>query len=82
MKIEPYEVPYRCFYSRNVPNLFMAGKDISATHVAMGSIRVMNTCAAMGTMVGRAAAGCRERNCRPRGLSEGEALAALLGRLK
>ena len=82
VKIEPYEVPYRCFYSRNVPNLFMAGKDISATHVAMGSIRVMNTCAAMGTMVGRAAAVCRERNCRPRGLSEGEALAALLGRLK
>lgn len=53
--IKPYSIPYRCFYSRNVPNLFMAGRDISVTHVALAPVRVMNTTAMMGTVVGRAA---------------------------
>ena len=35
IKIQPYPIPYRCFYSRNVPNLFMAGRDISVTHAAL-----------------------------------------------
>ncbi|MHC4181583.1 MAG: FAD-dependent oxidoreductase, partial [Planctomycetota bacterium] len=39
----PYWVPYRCLYSRNVPNLFMAGRDISVTHEALGAVRVMRT---------------------------------------
>ena len=76
-RIRPMAIPYRCLYSRNVPNLFLAGKDISATHVAMGSHRVMNTGGAMGTVVGRAAALCKERGCLPRQLSQGEGLAAL-----
>jgi len=38
-----YGIPYRCLYSRNVPNLFLAGRLISASHVAFGSIRVMLT---------------------------------------
>ena len=79
--IKPYAIPYRCLYSRNVGNLFLAGKDISATHVAMGSHRVMTTCGAMGTVVARAAALCLERGCLPRGLSEGEGLEALKARL-
>ena len=41
--IKPYPIPYRCLYSRNVENLFMAGRDISVTHVALGTIRVMRT---------------------------------------
>ena len=67
-RIKPYPVPYRCFYSRNVDNLFMAGRDISVTHVALGTIRVMNTCGMMGEVVGMAAAICKEHSTTPRGV--------------
>jgi len=77
VEIKSTAIPYRCLYSRNVPNLFLAGKDISATHVAMGSHRVMNTGGAMGTVVGRAAAICKERGLKPRQLSKGEGLRRL-----
>ncbi len=50
-----YPVPYRCFYSKNVPNLFMAGRNISVTREALGTIRVMRTCGMMGEVVGKAA---------------------------
>ena len=43
-----YPVPYRCFYSRNIENLFMAGRNISVTHQALGTTRVMKTCGMMG----------------------------------
>jgi hypothetical protein len=68
VRIKPYPVPYRCFYSRNIDNLFMAGRDISVTHVALGTIRVMNTCGMMGEVVGMAAAICKERSTTPRGV--------------
>ena len=64
--IDPYAIPYRCLYSRDVPNLFMAGRDISVTHVALGSVRVMRTCAMMGEVVGMAATVCRRREVLPR----------------
>ncbi len=51
-----YTIPLRCLYSRNVRNLFFAGRNISATHVAFASTRVMATCAVMGQAVGTAAA--------------------------
>jgi hypothetical protein len=51
-----YGVPLRCLYSRNVANLFFAGRNISASHVAFASTRVMATCAVMGQAVGTAAA--------------------------
>ncbi len=51
-----YTIPLRCYYSRNVPNLFFAGRNISATHVAFASTRVMATCAVGGQAVGTAAA--------------------------
>ena len=63
-----YAIPYRCFYSRNVGNLFMAGRDISVTHVALGTVRVMRTTGMMGEVVGMAASICRRHNCRPRGV--------------
>ena len=66
--IKPYAVPYRCFYSRNVENLFMAGRDVSVTHVALGTVRVMRTCGMMGEVVGMAAAICKNRNTTPRGV--------------
>jgi hypothetical protein len=61
-----YPIPYRCFYSRNVPNLFMAGRNISVERRALGTIRVMNTIAMMGVAVGRAAALATVRDCSPR----------------
>jgi hypothetical protein len=66
--IRPYPIPYRCLYSRNVENLFMAGRDISVTHVALGTVRVMRTCGMMGELVGMAASICKERNTTPRGV--------------
>jgi hypothetical protein len=66
--IKPYAVPYRCFYSRNVENLFMAGRDISVTHVALGTVRVMRTCGMMGEVVGMAASICKQRGTIPRGV--------------
>jgi hypothetical protein len=65
-----YPVPYRCFYSRNVPNLFMAGRCISVTHEALGTVRVMKTCGMMGEVVGKAAAICVKHDCAPRDVYE------------
>lgn len=63
-----YGIPYRCYYSRNINNLFLAGRIISATHVAFGSTRVMATCGAGGQAVAIAAALCREKSLQPRDL--------------
>lgn len=65
-----YPIPYRCFYSRNVPNLFMAGRNISVTREALGTIRVMKTIGMMGAAVGRAAAICKIHDCKPRDVYE------------
>jgi len=65
---KPYWVPYRCLYSRNVPNLFMAGRDVSVTHEALGTVRVMRTCGMMGEVVGMAASICKEYGTTPRGV--------------
>ena len=64
----PYKVsiPYRSLYSRNIGNLFMAGRDLSATHVALGGVRVMRTCCLMGQAVGTAAAIARQYDTTPR----------------
>jgi len=64
----PYWVPYRCLYSRNVPNLLMAGRDISVTHEALGTVRVMRTGGCMGEIVGMAASLCKKHDCDPRGV--------------
>ena len=67
-KIKPYAIPYRCLYSRNVENLMMAGRDISVTHVALGTVRVMRTCGMMGEVVGMAASLCTRHTTTPRGV--------------
>lgn len=66
--IYPYPVPYRCLYSRNVENLFMAGRNISVTHVALGTVRVMRTTGMMGEVVGMAASLCKKYDTTPRGV--------------
>ncbi|MCW1925299.1 FAD-dependent oxidoreductase [Luteolibacter arcticus] len=77
-----YGIPWRCYYSRNIKNLFLAGRIISASHVAFGSTRVMATCAAGGQAVGTAAALCRETGSLPADLSSGEKLRELQVRLQ
>ncbi|WP_218280841.1 FAD-dependent oxidoreductase [Verrucomicrobium spinosum] len=61
-----YPVPYRCFYSKDVENLFMAGRNISVDHNALGSTRVMRTCGMMGEVVGKAAYLCVRHQTSPR----------------
>lgn len=61
-----YTIPYRCYYSRNVANLMMAGRDISASKMAFGSTRVMGTCAVGGQAAGTAAALATKYSCQPR----------------
>ncbi len=63
-----YNIPYRCLYSRNIDNLFMAGRNISVTHVALGTTRVMRTIAMMGEVVGMAAYLCHQHNVLPRNI--------------
>ncbi|MFI6294003.1 FAD-dependent oxidoreductase [Nonomuraea sp. NPDC050790] len=63
-----YHIPYRSLYSADVPNLLMAGRNISASHVAFGSTRVMATCATIGQAAGTAAALCAATGARPRDL--------------
>lgn len=65
-----YSVPYRTLYSRNIPNLFMAGRNISVQREALGTIRVMKTIGMMGVTVGRAAALATVRDCTPREIYE------------
>lgn len=60
-----YAIPYRCFYSRNVKNLMLAGRDISCSHMAFASTRVMGTCAVGGQAVGVAASMAAKRNVLP-----------------
>ena len=63
---KPFAVPYRCLYSRNIRNLMMAGRDISVTHVALGTVRVMRTGGMMGEVVGMAASICKRHRGAPR----------------
>jgi len=62
-------VPYRCLYSKDIENMFMAGRCISVDRSSMGSIRVMRTCGMMGEVVGKAAYLCVSRETTPRGVT-------------
>lgn len=60
-----YQIPYRCLYSKNIKNLFLTGRIISATHVAFASTRVMATAAHVGQAVGMAAFVAKENGVNP-----------------
>ncbi len=64
----PYWAPYRTLYSRNIPNLFMAGRNVSVDREALGPVRVMRTTGMMGEIVGKAAAICIQKDTDPRGV--------------
>ncbi|MHA1732957.1 MAG: FAD-dependent oxidoreductase [Promethearchaeota archaeon] len=68
----PYSIPLRCTYSRNVHNLLVASRCISATHVAHGSTRLIATVACVGQASGTTAALCLERGKLPRDLDGGD----------
>jgi hypothetical protein len=63
-----YQIPYRCLYSRNISNLFLGGRIISASHIAFGSTRVMLTCAHTAQATATAAAHCMRKHLLPRDL--------------
>ena len=61
-----YNSPLRSLYSKTVPNLLFAGRNVSCTHIALTSVRVMLTCGQMGEAAGAAAAYCAKHNITPR----------------
>lgn len=60
-----YSIPWRCYYSKNIKNLVMAGRNISTTRLALGSTRVMGTCSVGGQAVGTAVSLMKKYNCLP-----------------
>ncbi len=65
-QVPVYSIPLRCLYAKDIDNLFLAGRDISATHTALGSTRLMATCATMGQAVGTCAWICQTHKILPR----------------
>jgi len=61
-----YRIPYRCLYSKNINNLFMAGRNISVSHIALASTRVQGITGMMGEVVAVAASLCKKHQCQPR----------------
>jgi hypothetical protein len=66
----PFGIPYRCLYSKNIENLFCAGRNISVSHAALSATRVMATCATLGQAVGTAAAIAVREGLTPRSIYE------------
>lgn len=78
---KPVPVPYRCLYARDCPNLFLAGRHVSVSHVALASVRVQRTLGMLGEAVGIAAALAWEHGCTPRALYT-DYLPELMGRMR
>ncbi|WP_247235656.1 FAD-dependent oxidoreductase [Telluribacter sp. SYSU D00476] len=68
----PYSIPFRSLYSKNIKNLLMAGRNVSVSHVALSSTRVMATCATMGQAIGTGMAYCVKNNVKPATLGNQE----------
>jgi hypothetical protein len=82
-----YPIPYRCLYSVNISNMFMAGRNISVSDQALGTVRVMKTIGMMGEVVGKAAAVALKHKATPRDVyhlywSELDTLLKLPGRAR
>ena len=70
LRVKMTTVPYRCLYSKNITNLMMAGRNISVSHLGLGTVRVQNTIATLGQAAGTAAAMCIKLGETPRGIYE------------
>jgi len=68
IQIYPYPIPFRCLYSKNIENLMMGGRNISVSHVALGTVRLMRTGGMMGEVIGMAASVCKENKLQPRAI--------------
>ena len=77
----PVQVPYRCLYAKDCPNLFLAGRDISCSHGAFAAVRVQRTLGMLGEVVGIAAGICKAKDCLPRAVYA-QHLALLKERMK
>ncbi len=64
-----YYIPFRSLYSKDIPNLMMAGRCFSCSHIGLGGPRVMNTCGQMGAACGYAATLCKKHKTNPRGIA-------------
>jgi hypothetical protein len=80
-KVDHYYIPYRCLYSKNVKNLYFAGRCFSCSHIGLGGPRVMNTTGQMGAAVGYAASLCVKHKASPRDIYNHH-LEELLGLVK
>lgn len=65
-QVAVYSIPFRSLYSKDIGNLMMAGRDISVTHVVLGTTRLMGTCAIIGQAVGTATYLCRKYQIAPK----------------
>lgn len=72
IRIAPFGIPLRCYYSRNVENLWMAGRTLSVSHVGLGPVRVQLSLGAQGQAVGTAAAMALEAGLAPRSAADPE----------
>lgn len=70
-KTPKYYIPYRSLYSKNISNLFMAGRNFSTSHIGLGGPRVMRTTGQMGAAVGFAASLCKKYDVGPREIYTG-----------
>ena len=68
----PYSIPFKSLYAKSMDNLFLAGRNVSVSHVALSSTRVMATCATMGQAIGTAMAYCNQHNLSIRQLANGQ----------
>ena len=66
-----YTIPWRSYYSKNIKNLMMAGRDISTSRMGLASTRIIGCCALGGEAVGIAAAKCAAKGLLPRELDLG-----------
>jgi len=64
--VRKYDLPYRCLYSRNIDNLFIGGRNMSVTHMALGTVRVQLTLGMAGEVIGMASKICKEHKSTPR----------------
>lgn len=69
-RVGMYYIPFRCFYSKDINNLMMAGRNFSCTHIGLAGPRVMNTCGQMGVATGYAAALCKKYKTQPRQIGQ------------
>ncbi len=67
----PYQIPYRVIYSKNINNLYMAGRNVSVSHLALSSTRIIETCMSLGQAAGVAASMCVDKGVSPRDIYTG-----------